>query len=312
MRIRMLKTIKIEDLRIDGGTQQRPIDEATVAKYKTMMTEGDKFPPMEVVYDGLDNWLWDGFHRFFAMMQMNLKETEVTITKGLQKDAVFFSYGANKIHGMPRGVGVAGEIVKKMLQNTDYSTMSFRQIAKHVGVTHPYVSKLAKGIRDDHEEIGACGNQLPDRNADSNSETKVERSETLKVTRGDQTYEMKNTAKESEKLYDMTGEIVPDNIKEIFIRADEFKSMIADYNKHLRIIKKAKEDGDVLYKHLSFDSVIAMINDAKRAIRFSMPYAVCPYCFNDANNKKCLPCKGSGWVPEAIWKNIPQDIRGKR
>ena len=54
-------------IRCDGGTQPRAgIDQAVVDDYHSDMQAGAVFPPVELVYDGTDYWLWDGFHRFEA------------------------------------------------------------------------------------------------------------------------------------------------------------------------------------------------------------------------------------------------------
>ena len=46
------KTILIIDIKIDGGTQQRPVDEAVVARYAALMKDGVGFPPVDLVRDG--------------------------------------------------------------------------------------------------------------------------------------------------------------------------------------------------------------------------------------------------------------------
>ena len=60
--------LDIAVIRLDGGTQPRAgIDQAVVEDYANdMAANGDEFPPVQVVYDGAEYWLWDGFHRLHA------------------------------------------------------------------------------------------------------------------------------------------------------------------------------------------------------------------------------------------------------
>ena len=49
-----MKTIKLSDIRIDGGTQGRVvIDQQTVQNYLECMNNGDIFPPIFTVFDGV-------------------------------------------------------------------------------------------------------------------------------------------------------------------------------------------------------------------------------------------------------------------
>ena len=98
----MIKQIAIPDIRTDGGTQQRPIDENVVKRYKALYQDGVKFPPVDIIYDGKDYWLWDGFHRFHAQRQLGKKIIETSIEDGSRRDAVWFSFHANHDSGFPR------------------------------------------------------------------------------------------------------------------------------------------------------------------------------------------------------------------
>ena len=86
----MASELKLTDVRIDGGTQPRAkIDLDVVAEYAERLDAGDVFPPVEVVFDGKDYWLWDGFHRYHGHARAKRKtiavsgllELDETITK---------------------------------------------------------------------------------------------------------------------------------------------------------------------------------------------------------------------------------------
>src|SRR5690606_35298949 len=91
----VVENLKLEQIRIDGGTQPRTeLNEATVADYAEAITEGAKFPPVTVFHDGADYWLADGFHRLFAHKKIGALDIEAEIRQGTKRDAVLHSVGA--------------------------------------------------------------------------------------------------------------------------------------------------------------------------------------------------------------------------
>ena len=54
--------LQLNQIRTDGGTQPRAqLNYNTVTEYAESIEDGATFPPVEVMYDGSDYWLWDGF-----------------------------------------------------------------------------------------------------------------------------------------------------------------------------------------------------------------------------------------------------------
>ena len=97
-----MKKIKLDDLRIDGGTQGREvIDQTTVYNYLERMKEGDEFPKMFAFYDGATYWLVDGFHRYHAYKRLSIKEVGIAYKPGTLGEAQIHSYGVNETHGKP-------------------------------------------------------------------------------------------------------------------------------------------------------------------------------------------------------------------
>lgn len=95
-----MKKIKLDDIRIDGGTQCRVvIDQPTVYTYLEHMKEGDEFPMLETVFDGATHWLTDGFHRYHAYKLLGIKETTIKYKPGTREDAVLMALKANSRHG---------------------------------------------------------------------------------------------------------------------------------------------------------------------------------------------------------------------
>lgn len=135
--------VKISEIRIDGGTQGRDvIDQEVVASYVEAMKAGDKFPPLQTVYDGTCHWLVDGFHRYFAAMQLGLKEVGVEFQNGTQMDAQVLSFGVNATHGLRRTNADKRKIVKMALEHTLTKGMTNYELAKICMVSQPFVASM--------------------------------------------------------------------------------------------------------------------------------------------------------------------------
>lgn len=134
-------------IRIDGGTQSREkLNEDTVAEYAEAYKAGVKFPPVIVFFDGTDHWLADGFHRYFGAKAAGVKQILENITPGTVRDAVRYSLGANKAHGLPPNNADKRKSVLMMLADAEWVTFSDNAIAKEVGVSVPFVGKMRSSL----------------------------------------------------------------------------------------------------------------------------------------------------------------------
>lgn len=139
----LFEYMSLDEIRIDGGTQMRVnMSEETVADYADKIREGIKFPPIIVFYDGDNNWLSDGFHRYFAHQAAGQKEINITLKTGTRRDAVRYALRANATHGLRRTVADKRKSVQTMLDDPEWSQWSDRAIAKECDVTHPFVAKM--------------------------------------------------------------------------------------------------------------------------------------------------------------------------
>ncbi len=135
-------------IRTDGGTQPRAkINMETCLDYAEQMKSGDRFPPVEVYFDGQHYWLADGFHRYFAHRNAHPGEPiEAVVYQGTREDAQWHSYGVNKTHGLRRTNKDKERAVKAALLHPKGAELSDRQIALHVGVTPPTVAKYRREL----------------------------------------------------------------------------------------------------------------------------------------------------------------------
>lgn len=138
-----MKKIKLDELRIDGGTQSRVvIDQPTVYNYLEHMKEGDEFPKMFAFFDGATYWLVDGFHRYHAYKLLGIKEIEIAYKPGTLEEAQIYSYGVNATHGKPRTHEDKRKAVEGALAHPSLINKSDREIAKICHVSAPFVGSV--------------------------------------------------------------------------------------------------------------------------------------------------------------------------
>lgn len=127
-------------VRIDGDTQPRAeINQEIVKEYAEAMQAGTEFPPVEVICDGAEYWLVDGFHRYYAHRQLEKRQIRSAVSTGLKSEAQWLSLGANKAHGLRRtNLDKAKAAIRALKMRPDCSDAV---IAQHIGVSAPTVGK---------------------------------------------------------------------------------------------------------------------------------------------------------------------------
>ena len=138
-----MKKIKLDAIRIDGGTQGRAvIDQTTVYNYVEHMKEGDEFPKMFAFYDGATYWLVDGFHRYHAYKLLGITEIEIAYKPGTLEEAQVYSFGVNATHGKPRTNEDKRKVVEAALEHPLTKNKSNYEIAKICAVSQPFVAAV--------------------------------------------------------------------------------------------------------------------------------------------------------------------------
>ena len=156
-----VKEIKIKDIAIDGGTQQRErINEEIVAEYAEAMRCGSKFPAVTLFFDGVQYWLADGFHRFHASRAAEMLDILADVREGTKRDAVLFSASANGTHGMRLSNADKRRSVLVLLLDKEWSTWTNRDIAKHCHVSPAMVDKLRKELDAPAEKVPTVGTPI--------------------------------------------------------------------------------------------------------------------------------------------------------
>lgn len=145
------KEIKLSDIVIDAGTQQRvEPTQSVIDEYSEAIKCGAKFPPVTVFSNGVDYYLVDGFHRYFAYKKAGgIDEIMADIHEGTKRDAILFSASVNATHGLRLTNQDKRKHVLVLLTDDEWARWSDRDIAKHCKVTQPFVSKIRKDIITD-------------------------------------------------------------------------------------------------------------------------------------------------------------------
>jgi len=144
----MMMKINIEKIRIDGDTQSRvSISEKTVKDYLDLLLDGIKMHPIKLYYDGIDWWLVDGFHRYFAHKRAKINEIDCEIVKGTRRDAEIYSLGTNHDHGLPRTNEDKRKSVMKCLNDVELCELSDREIAKICKTSRMNVGRIKKELQ---------------------------------------------------------------------------------------------------------------------------------------------------------------------
>lgn len=145
-----MKTINLLTIRIDGGTQSRvELNNAALAEYVDALKGGADFPPVVVFFDGTDNWLADGFHRYHAYRTAGLASIPADVRSGTTRDALLFSLGANAGHGLRRTNDDKRKAVTVALTDGEWGKWSDNAIAKLCGVSQNFVSEMHRSLKSD-------------------------------------------------------------------------------------------------------------------------------------------------------------------
>jgi DNA-binding transcriptional regulator YhcF (GntR family) len=151
--------MKIADIRTDGGTQARAsLNQDTVNEYANQMQDGAIFPPVVVFNDGSDNWLADGFHRYFAHRQNGALEIEVELHSGTVDDATLYAFGATARRGLSFTKEDLQEIVSRMMKHSVWSTWSTRKIAEHIGCSAMTISRVKSSLEEPSNTVSYTRN----------------------------------------------------------------------------------------------------------------------------------------------------------
>ena len=137
-----MKKVNALAIRTDGGTQVRfKLHEEKVGEYADLMNNGTIFPPVVVFHDGVDYWLADGFHRFFAYKKNGTTAIDCDVRQGTLEDAKQYARTANNDHGIPLTLEEQKAIARYFFTHPEFSKLSTRQLAKEMKKSHMTIGR---------------------------------------------------------------------------------------------------------------------------------------------------------------------------
>jgi hypothetical protein len=138
-----MKALNLSAIIIDKGTQSRAqISEDTVIDYAEAMQAGDTFPPITVYFDGVDYYLADGFHRLHAAKRLHKASIQADVRTGTLRDAILYSLGANRDHGLRRSNADKRKCVQTLLEDFEWGELSVNEMARICGVSPQLVTAV--------------------------------------------------------------------------------------------------------------------------------------------------------------------------
>ncbi len=249
--------MKITDIRIDGGTQSRAaLNEQAVQEYADALLAGDKLPAVSVCFDGSDNWLVDGFHRFHAHRLAGLDDIEAEVCTGTKREAVLLGATSNISHGLRRTNDDKRTAALTLLKDPEWSQWSDNQIAKMIGVSHPFVGSVRASLvtvtsNQSKERVTATGAKMNTENIGKKnkkqSEVKSQVNETAETVGGSaspadgENSEIPDDLNEQEESAQAELEIAQMKADLALLAADDKLAHLMAENKRLLVVVATQE-----------------------------------------------------------------------
>ena len=288
----MVKTLELETIVVDGGTQFRAAtNDAKVAEYTQLFEESEAWPfstPCEVFFDGLAYYLVDGFHRFFAAKRAGIKQIECNVRNGTLRDAIKFALGANAKHGLHRSNEDKRKAVSFALDDQEWRHLSSRMIADMCGVSHRFVENLRQdltvhGAQSTGKRIGKDGREMVAKK--SKPEDIWDVNEEIVATSPDEIWS------------DDEPEVKPSKPLPKTVMSQSPQELVASIHAAgeslLALIKEMDRLSDqVGGEWIDMQDVETRAKSLRKLIRGFAHWVDCPKC----NGKGCDGCKRRGWL----------------
>lgn len=332
-----IELVELDSIRIDGDTQPREaICEETVAEYAETLAAGGDLPPLDVVRDGVNLWLWDGFHRWHAHRRIGNDRVPVVARSGTLDDARWWCLSANAVHGLRRTNADKRRAVELALAMRP--DLSDRAIAEHCGVSHTFVQNM-------RDQLSGNGCQMQARTVTRGGTTYTQDTSNIGKRPGPTGNGQQATEQETqavldqwqdapvgttvevvlpprEALRDEVGLPVPEALASVFEARESFDELV----RALRLVQQrigeladepagARLAEDLAYKHGSSQGREVLkgysvhLQNAISQLTWGRPYvSICPYCHREGGKPRraCKACGGADWVTRRAWEGCPE------
>ena len=273
------KLIPLELIELSGGTQQRPLDDKWVDEIVALLKDKTEFPPIEIIFDGKNHWLVDGFHRYKAHQVLGIKKIAAVVRSGGKREAVWQSFGANAKHGLQRHTGSKKIIVEAILKDDKWSKKSDIEIARHVGCVRQYVHAIRcpKDVNSEHEEEKPVSKPKTKESVNSGHNEPV-------------------------PMMDMEEQNIPFDLRERWLGRVVIQEKIHQLDQLKNFVVHAVEDNNQSWNLLNLTAFQADLQSLRNRLVAALPYAICVYC----EGSGCGGCHAMGFLNEQSWKVAPK------
>ena len=266
------ETVTLDRIVLDAGTQMREqVNEAVIADYIDAL---DALPPIRVMRVGKSRLvLVDGFHRFYAHKRAGRDSIAVeVIGQGTIEDAQYEAARSNAKHGLRRSNADKRLAVLAVLGLKPH--LSDREIASHVGVSHPLVGTVRREIADEVPERDG----VPDDIEAHEVEGDVPDFDAFGDPAPSRRPEPEGPS--DEPTIDDRQQAAKDRLAVLVKGLDRWKAELE------RVM--AEEAGAWIHAQ----SIEAYFRDLKVAVDRAKPAGLCPRCKGGG----CRECKDLGWI----------------
>ena len=266
------ETVTLDRIVLDAGTQMREqVNEAVIADYIEAL---DALPPIRVMRVGKSRLvLVDGFHRFYAHKRAGRDSITVeVIGQGTIEDAQYEAARSNAKHGLRRSNADKRLAVLAVLGLKPH--LSDREIASHVGVSHPLVGTVRREIADEVPERDG----VPDDIEAHEVEGDVPDFDAFGDPAPSRRPEPEGPS--DEPTIDDRQQAAKDRLAVLVKGLDRWKAELE------RVM--AEEAGAWIHAQ----SIEAYFRDLKVAVDRAKPAGLCPRCKGGG----CRECKDLGWI----------------
>lgn len=143
-----MERLTVSSLNLSPDIQPRTsMDMVVIQEYADEMKSGTEFPPIEVVFDGQNYWVWDGFHRGKAAKLAQVSQIAANVQNGTKQDAQWLALSANRSHGLRRSNEDKRRTVELALEHPKAARLSDREIASHCGVHFTTVNNYRRELK---------------------------------------------------------------------------------------------------------------------------------------------------------------------
>lgn len=310
----LIESLPLSKIRSDGDTQPRTevLDEVVDA-YRRDMRKGAVFPPVEVVFDGQDYWLFDGFHRVKAAWLAHKQTLQAIIHKGTKEDAAWRSLAANAVHGLRRSnADKVWAIERALKMRPDRSN---RFLAEHVGVDNKTVG-MVRGKLESTEEIPHLERL---RGRDGRWRSARARFRVPAYPWPQEEFipsswpwncwyrKFRRECPSVRRLpdYDYAGHRIAshgvEHIREVFNSRGEIADLVKRAERLQEDILMCYERRGPVFADFNWKRVDEIMEEAVHRLREICPHSICPGC----QGAGCDACGKRGWVSKEVYAPAP-------